>query len=136
MLQKRCGNHPVDIYETAEEVIVLVEIAGMNKKDITVTLDNNILKISGVRPDYSPGTKNRIHQMEIDYGKFERIMKIAIPIDTDNTIASYKEGFLKISIPKKREKQTVIVRYLTGGIICRRVFMKQSDHDTQSVRTT
>ena len=47
--------------------------------------------------------------MGIDYGKFERVMKIAIPIDADNTIASYKEGFLKISIPKTREKQTVIV---------------------------
>ena len=100
---------PVDIYETAEEVIVLVEVAGMNKKDIAVTLDNNILKISGVRPDYSPSTKNRIHQMEIDYGKFERIMKIAIPIDSENTRAYYKEGFLKIAIPKKKQQQTVIV---------------------------
>ena len=100
---------PVDIYETAEEVIVLVEVAGMNKKDITVTLDNNILKISGVRPDYSPAAKNRIHQMEIDYGKFERMMKITIPIDTENTSACYKEGFLKITIPKKKQKQRVVV---------------------------
>ena len=100
---------PVDIYETAEEVIVLVEVAGMNKKDIAVTLDNNILKISGVRPDYSPAAKNRIHQMEIDYGKFERMMKITIPIDTENTSAYYKEGFLKITIPKKKQKQRVIV---------------------------
>ena len=100
---------PVDIYETAEEVIVLVEVAGMNKKDITVTLDNNILKISGVRPDYSPAAKNRIHQMEIDYGKFERMMKITIPIDTENTSAYYKEGFLKITIPKKKQKQRVVV---------------------------
>ncbi len=100
---------PVDIYETAEEVIVLVELAGMNKKDIAVTLDNNILKISGVRPDYSPAAKNKIHQMEIDYGKFERMMKITIPIDTENTSACYKEGFLKITIPKKKQKQRVIV---------------------------
>lgn len=100
---------PVDIYETAEEVIVLVEVAGMNKKDIAVTLDNNILKISGVRPDYSPAAKNRIHQMEIDYGKFERMMKITIPIDTENTSAYYKEGFLKITIPKKKQKQRVVV---------------------------
>lgn len=100
---------PVDIYETAEEVIVLVEVAGMNKKDIAVTLDNNILKISGVRPDYSPAAKNRIHQMEIDYGKFERMMKITIPIDTENTSACYKEGFLKITIPKKKQKQRVVV---------------------------
>jgi HSP20 family protein len=100
---------PVDIYETAEEVIVLVEVAGMDKKDIAVTLDNNILKISGVRPDYSPAAKNRIHQMEIDYGKFERMMKITIPIDTENTSAFYKEGFLKITIPKKKQKQRVVV---------------------------
>ena len=100
---------PVDIYETAEEVIVLVEVAGMNKKDIAVTLDNNILKISGVRPDYSPAAKNRIHQMEIDYGKFERMMKITIPIDTENTSAYYKEGFLQITIPKKKQKQRVVV---------------------------
>ncbi len=100
---------PVDIYETAEEVIVLVELAGMNKKDIAVTLDNNILKISGIRPDYSPAGKNKIHQMEIDYGKFERMMKITIPIDTENTSACYKEGFLKITIPKKKQKQRVIV---------------------------
>lgn len=99
----------VDIYETAEEVIVLVEIAGMNKKDIAVTLDNNILKISGIRPDYSPAAKNKIHQMEIDYGKFERMMKITIPIETENTSAYYKEGFLKITIPKKKQKQRVIV---------------------------
>jgi len=81
----------------------------MNKKDIAVTLDNNVLKISGVRADFSLSTKSRIHQMEIDYGKFERIMKIAIPIDTENTSAHYKEGFLKISIPKKKQQQTVIV---------------------------
>ena len=100
---------PVDIYETAEEVIVLVEVAGMNKKDIAVTLDNNILKISGIRPDYSPAAKNKIHQMEIDYGKFERMMKSTIPIDTENTSAYYKEGFLQITIPKKKQKQRVIV---------------------------
>lgn len=100
---------PVDIYETAEEVIVLVEVAGMNRKNITVTLENNLLKISGIRPDYSPSTKKRIHQMEIDYGKFERIVKIALPIDPDNTSAQYKEGFLQISIPKVTEQKKVTV---------------------------
>ena len=100
---------PADIYETAEEVIVMVEVAGMNRNNITVTLENNVLKISGIRPDYSPSTKKRIHQMEIDYGRFERAVKIAIPIDTDNTSAQYKEGFLRITIPKTRSKQKVII---------------------------
>jgi len=101
---------PVDIYETAEEVIVVVEVAGMNRNNITVTLENNLLKISGIRPDYSPSTKKRIHQMEVDYGKFERIVKIAIPIDSDNTSAQYKEGFLRITIPKTKSKQKVTIQ--------------------------
>ena len=100
---------PIDIYETVEDVVVIVEIAGMNKNDINVIIENNILKVSGTRPDYSPSTTKRNHQMEIDYGKFERVVKIAIPVDTEGAHANYKEGFLRITIPKVKEKQTVTV---------------------------
>jgi len=100
---------PVDIYETAEELIVLVEVAGMSKKSISVTIENNMLKISGIRSDYAPASKKRMHQMEIDYGKFERLIRISIPINADKTSAHYKEGFLRITIPKVQFKQKVLV---------------------------
>jgi HSP20 family molecular chaperone IbpA len=47
--------------------------------------------------------------MEIDYGKFERLIRITIPIDADKTSAQYKEGFLRITIPKSAGKQRVTV---------------------------
>jgi HSP20 family molecular chaperone IbpA len=50
-----------------------------------------------------------MHQMEIDYGKFERVIRISIAIDADKTIAQYKEGFLRITIPKVTSKQKVQV---------------------------
>lgn len=100
---------PVDIYETAEEIVVLVEIAGMKRKDINVTLENDLLKISGVRPDFSPSAKMKLHQMEIDYGRFQRIVKISLPIDTDSISAKYKEGFLQITLPKKKRKPPVVI---------------------------
>ncbi len=100
---------PVDIYETAEEIIVLVEVAGMSKKSITVTIENNVLKVSGVRSDYVPSSNTKTHQMEIDYGTFERLIRISIPIETDKTSAQYKEGFLRIAIPKLTGKQKVPV---------------------------
>ena len=100
---------PVDIYETAEEIVVVVEIAGMRRKDINVTMENDLLKISGVRPDYSPSTKMKLHQMEIDYGKFERIVKISLPIDTNHISAKYKEGFLQITLPKTKLKHSVVI---------------------------
>jgi len=100
---------PVDIYETPDEIVVLVEVAGMSKKSIAVTIENNVLKISGIRADYMPSANTKMHQMEIDYGKFERVIRISIPIDADKTIAQYKEGFLRITIPKVTSKQKVQV---------------------------
>lgn len=100
---------PVDIYETTDEIIVLVEVAGMSRKSINVTIENNVLKVSGIRSDYAPSANTKMHQMEIDYGKFERLMRITIPIDADKTSAQYKEGFLRITIPKSTGKQRVTV---------------------------
>ena len=105
---------PVDIYETAEDIVVLVEIAGMSRKNINVTMENDLLKISGIRPDYSPSTKMRLHQMEIDYGKFQRIVKISLPIDTNNISAKYREGFLQITLPKIKLKQPVVIETHPG----------------------
>jgi HSP20 family protein len=100
---------PVDIYETAGEIVVLVEIAGMKKKDINVTMENDLLKISGARPDFSPSTKMKLHQMEIDYGKFQRIVKISLPINIHNISAQYKEGFLQITLPKIKLERSVVI---------------------------
>jgi len=100
---------PVDIYETPEEVVVLVEIAGMSKRDINVTMEEDVLRISGTRPDYSPSTKMKLHQMEIDYGKFERTIKISLPIDIKRITAHYKEGFLQITLTKKKLPHAVTV---------------------------
>ncbi len=100
---------PIDIYETPEEVMVLVEIAGMSKRDINVTMEDEVLRISGTRPDYSPSTKMKLHQMEIDYGKFERTIKISLPIDVQKITAHYKEGFLKITLLKKKLPHAITV---------------------------
>jgi len=100
---------PVDIYETPDEIVVLVEVAGMSKKSISVTIENNVLKIGGIRSDYAPSANKKMHQMEIDYGKFERLIRISIPIEADKTSAQYKEGFLRITIPKVKGNQKVLV---------------------------
>ncbi|MCK5255782.1 MAG: Hsp20/alpha crystallin family protein, partial [Deltaproteobacteria bacterium] len=88
-------------------------ISGMSKENINVTMENDLLKISGTRPDYSPSTKMRLHQMEIDYGNFQRIVKISLPIDTKNILAQYKEGFLQITLPKVKLKQPVVIKTST-----------------------
>jgi HSP20 family protein len=91
----------LDVYETADAVILLMEIAGVNREDFEIVLERDYLVIRGQRRDLSSEHKVRLHQMEIDYGVFERAVHLSIPYQEDGISASYEDGFLKITIPKK-----------------------------------
>ena len=94
---------PMDIYETEDHLVVLLEIAGMKTEDIHVTFDKDILSISGFRKEPSSPPKTRLHQMEIDYGRFQRTIRIPFPLRSDDFKASYRQGFLVITVPKIKE---------------------------------
>jgi HSP20 family protein len=99
----------IDIYETPDEVIVLVEMAGVNKDDIKVEMEKDILRIHGTRPDWSPIGKLKLHQMEIDYGRFLRIIRITLPIEDEGISAKYNDGVLRITLPKRSKNRAVDV---------------------------
>lgn len=105
---------PMDIYETEDSLAVVMEIAGMKSSDIHVLFEKDLLFISGTRTEYSPSPKVRLHQMEIDYGYFERTLRIPFPLKTDGIKANYREGFLVVTIPKMKESvpRTVEVKIL------------------------
>jgi HSP20 family protein len=94
---------PMDIYETEDHLVVLLEIAGMKTEDIHVTFDKDILSINGFRKEPSSPPKTRLHQMEIDYGRFQRTIRIPFPLRSDDFKASYRQGFLVITVPKIKE---------------------------------
>ena len=99
---EQCFDPPMDIYETEETLVVVMEIAGMRGEDIQVTFEKEFLSISGVRPEPS-SPKTHLHQMEIDYGKFQRTLQIPFPLKTEEFKATYRQGFLVITVPKKKE---------------------------------
>lgn len=94
---------PTDGYETNESYVVRVEIAGMREEDFEIAIDNNVLMISGSRPDF-PG-RRAYHQMEIRFGKFSTAIGLPGPVDVDHARAEYKDGFLTISLPKAKPNQ-------------------------------
>ena len=102
MMPEQVWKPALDIYETEDAVMVVVEVAGMKKNEINVTMDRDILTVSGNRIENIPH-KTRLVQMEINYGNFQRKVKIFIPIDRDKISATYEDGFLKIALPKKSE---------------------------------
>ena len=89
---------PTDLYETEDKFIIRVELAGMNKEEFCVSLDNNILTISGVRPDMP--LRRSFHQMEILFGDFKTAVELPSPVDPDRVTAEYRDGFLNIHLPK------------------------------------
>lgn len=90
----------IDIIETEKELIVAVDIAGMNARDISVVTDGNIMKISGFRKNISIPGKKRFHKLEIRVGHFERIIELPVPVEHSKVSAGYDNGLLQIKIQK------------------------------------
>lgn len=91
---------PTDVYETDENVIVKMEIAGMRDEDLEVVVQDDLLLISGSRSDSSE--RKAYHQMEIPFGKFSVSIDLPVRVNTDDAIAEYKDGFLTIQLPKEK----------------------------------
>ena len=95
---------PTDVFETEKEIIIKIELAGMIKDDISVTVEKNILSIQGQRKDSVETEKKDFHLMEIHYGMFERRFRLPPGLQRDQVKANYENGFLIIRIPKRFHK--------------------------------
>ena len=91
----------VDVVETEEGVVVRVELAGVRGEDMRVTVDGRTLRISGVRSSLGRADVQRLHQMEIATGPFERRVQIPIAFDRDDVSANLADGFLTVVLPKR-----------------------------------
>ena len=104
-VQVRAGvwSPPTDVYETEENYVVRVEIAGMREENFEIVFENNFLMISGGRPDLPE--RRAYQQMEIRFGKFETAVGLPGPVDLDASRADYAEGFLTVTMPKAKPNQ-------------------------------
>ena len=109
----------VDIHETEDAILVKMELAGTRADDLQVSLspDDRVLSISGARAEDRADREGRIgcHQLEIYFGPFERsvVLPSGIPLDRDQISATYKDGFLLVTLPKRvitqGERQTRVI---------------------------
>lgn len=93
----------VDIYETENEIVVQAELPGVERKDITLNLENNVLTLKGERRFEKESNQDNYHRIERAYGNFSRAFSIPTLVDEDKIRADYKDGILKIALPKKEQ---------------------------------
>ncbi len=93
---------PTDVYETPEQIIVMLEIGGVSEEDLSVTLFSDLLVVEGsrVQPPFFPKGTSACHQLGIKYGEFRSEIYIPVEVDHDKVTAEYKNGLLKISLKK------------------------------------
>jgi HSP20 family protein len=90
----------VDVYESADEIILLADVAGLNKEELHIELNVKKIKIAGVRKMISVVQNARYCLAEIPHGYFERNIILPSAVDAESAVASYTEGILMIRINK------------------------------------
>jgi HSP20 family molecular chaperone IbpA len=96
---------PVDVYETADQVVVLSEIAGISEEEVEVTIEGTRLTFRGEKNDRHAEPGHRHSQMEICYGIFERTVELPADVDAAGIEVWYGDGFLRIVLPKLKQKR-------------------------------
>lgn len=90
-----------DVKETKDGLTVNAELPGMKKEDINVTVQGGLLSIKGERKFEKTDDQDGMHHVERSYGSFIRRFQLPPGAEEDKIAASYKDGILKVEIPKK-----------------------------------
>jgi HSP20 family protein len=92
-----------DIYETDNEIVVKAEIPGVKKENIKLSMQDNVLTLTGERKFEEETKKENYMRVERGYGKFTRSFSLPSYVDAKKISAEFKDGLLEVKLPKSEE---------------------------------
>ncbi len=106
----------VDIYETENELVIKADLPDVNEKDIDIRVENNTLTIHGERKFEQEVKEENYLRVERSYGSFTRSFTLPNTVNTDGIKAEYKNGVLRVELPKRAESKPKQVKVnVTNG---------------------
>ncbi|MCZ7592132.1 MAG: Hsp20/alpha crystallin family protein [Kiritimatiellae bacterium] len=108
----------VDVFESASDLLVRLELAGITPDAVEIQTDESTLTIRGARRDpqsSETAAGYRFRQMEIEFGPFERVITLPFAVDGSQARATYNQGILSIRIPRAPNPQAVRIRIQVGS---------------------
>jgi HSP20 family protein len=92
---------PIDVYTTDEEIVITAAVPGVDPENVEITIEGDTLIIRGEMA----GPLNNVNYavQERPYGKFQRSLRLNIPVQADRAEASFDKGILTLNIPKQEE---------------------------------
>ena len=104
----------VDVYEDEHNLVLKLEVPGVNEEDLNVSLENNTLTVRGERKFENEEKKENFHRIERQYGAFTRTFRLPNTVDTEKVEAGYDKGILKITLAKRAEAKPKTIKIGTG----------------------
>ena len=93
--------HPaMDVEEDDEQIAITAELPGIEKEDVTITLEDGVLEISGEKRGETEKKGRNFHLVERTFGAFHRALTLPSSVDFEKAKATFKEGVLRIEMPK------------------------------------
>jgi HSP20 family protein len=99
------GQLAVDVYETAEKLVVKARTAGVNKKDLDVSISDGVLTVSGTLSSGDDDEVEQWHIQECYWGDFSRTIALPVQVKEEEVEAVLKDGVLTISFTKVKQEQ-------------------------------
>ena len=106
---------PVDIYEDEHNIILKIEVPGIDEKDIDVRIQNNTLTVRGDRKIEKEEKEENFRRVERQYGSFTRSFTLPSSVDPGQVSARCDKGVLKIGLAKKVEAKPTQIKVDVGG---------------------
>ena len=106
---------PVDIYADEHNIVLKVEVPGIDQKDLDVRIENNTITIRGERKFEKETKEENYHRVERRYGSFQRSFGLPNTVNSENVTADYDNGILKVTLAKRAEAKPKQIKVNVGS---------------------
>ena len=103
-----------DLFEDDQRLVVRLEIPGMEKDNFDIAVSDNLLTVSGEKRFEGERSEGRYRSFECAYGAFHRSVPLPASVDVDQAKATYRNGILKITLPKRAPARPKVSRIPVG----------------------
>ena len=100
----------LDVSETENGLEIVADLPGMEKKDIKVSLEDNLLTIQGERKEEKESKDKQYHTIERRSGSFYRALRLPVEVEKDKVEAAFKDGVLTLRLPKSKEAKKKVAQ--------------------------
>jgi HSP20 family protein len=106
---------PVDIFEDEHNIVLKLEVPGVDQKDLDIRIENNTITIRGERKFEKETKEENYHRVERRYGSFQRSFGLPQTVNSENVTADYENGVLKVTLAKRAEAKPKQIKVNVGA---------------------